>query len=298
MASLSREFDDLRAKTTGISWCDSNWWDEGGPLEPLLLSDWIRLDAWYRSRSLEIPDAGEVMVPVLDMANHSSNANATWRRTSNGNLSLVLNSDEKLHEGEEVTINYGSQKGDAEYLFSYGFIDEELQVGSLTLDLDPMEDDPLRVAKLATFQKRPLVCITLDASGNTSWECSFVWYMCLNEEDGLQFRTLQEVDGLHTSLRVFWQGEDKTDSTDQFETLIKGHPGEDVFNLRATKLILDRIEMQIENLIVYKETLEPLLAAERIDSIIWRNVSLLRTIETSILQEAFNTAKEQVCCIL
>jgi hypothetical protein len=45
-AALSREFDELREKTAGISWCDKCWWED----ETLHYSDWILLDAWYRSR--------------------------------------------------------------------------------------------------------------------------------------------------------------------------------------------------------------------------------------------------------
>ncbi|KAJ8062483.1 hypothetical protein OCU04_009014 [Sclerotinia nivalis] len=291
MVILSREFEDLREKTIQISWCHSCWWEEGGPFQPLLLSDWVRLDAWYRSRSLVLGNAGDVMVPVLDMANHSLQHTAFWRQASNGNAILVLEQGIQLDAGSEVTINYGA-RSDAENLFNYGFIDEEIPFASLILEVEPMATDPLRTAKVAAFQKRPSVRIIGHSDGQTSWDCPFIYFACLNEEDGLEFKTVQNVDGEH-SLKVFWQGIDVTESTDQFETLISDHRLEDVFKLRATELIRDRVQLQLERLHASEQTVGS-LRDEMIDPDTRRNVLELKRIEADVLEVAYGSVIEQI----
>ncbi|CAD6442552.1 697b3389-712a-416d-8197-86d2031d49ae [Sclerotinia trifoliorum] len=291
MVVLSREFGDLREKTIQIPWCHSCWWEDGGPFQPLLLSDWVRLDALYRSRSLVLGNAGDVMVPVLDMANHSFQHTAFWRQASNGNAVLVLEQGIQLDAGSEVTINYGA-RSDAENLFNYGFIDEKIPFASLVLGVEPMGTDPLRTAKVAAFQKRPSIRIIGHSDGQTSWECPFLYLACLNEEDGLEFKTVQQVDG-EQSLEVFWQGTDVTESVDQFETLISGHRLEDVFKLRATELVRDRVEVQLERLLESRQITES-LRDEMIDRDTRRNASELKRIESVVLEAVYGSLIEEI----
>ena len=115
MAALQREFETLQEKTSEIAWCQKCWWEQ----ETLKFSDWVLLDALYRSRCLELPNSGECLVPGLDMANHSSQANTFYEPNSKNGVALVLRPGVKLEAGAEVTISYGSSKSDAEMLFSY-----------------------------------------------------------------------------------------------------------------------------------------------------------------------------------
>ncbi|ATZ57251.1 hypothetical protein BCIN_14g04070 [Botrytis cinerea B05.10] len=292
MVALSRDFENLREKTIEIPWCHSCWWKEDGPLKPLLLSDWIRVDAWYRSRCLEIETGEEVMVPVLDMVNHSFTPNAHWEHTSNGNAILVLVPDILLDEGTEITISYGV-KSDAENLFNYGFIDAEVPLTSLILEVEPIATDPLRVAKVAAFGKRPSVQIFGHSNGETSWDCPFIYLACLNEEDGLEFKTVQKVDGSQ-SLKVFWQNADVTESTDQFERLISGHEREDILRFRALNLIRDRIELQLERLQASEEIVETLVNGEMVDPNTQANALELRQIETDVLGVAYGAINEEI----
>ncbi|KAI9644149.1 hypothetical protein NHQ30_007502 [Ciborinia camelliae] len=291
MAKLSKEFEDLREKTIGIPWCYSCWWDQSVPLLPLELWDWVRLDAWYRSRSLELPNVGGVMVPCLDMANHSGQSNAFWDQTSNGNVSLVLRGNIQLDERSEVTINYGP-KSNAENIFSYGFIDQSYFNGSLVLEVEPAVDDPLRIAKVVAFRKRPSLRISLQYT-QVLWECPFLYMACLNEEDGLEFKTLQEVDGSHNSLRVFWQEKDVTDSIEEFETLIRGHRLVDVFKLRVATLVYTRVLEQLDSLDASKLMVDSLLADEMVGVSIRLEASALRKGETHILNAALKDLNEQ-----
>ncbi|TVY31195.1 SET domain-containing protein [Lachnellula hyalina] len=282
MSAMGREFDKLREQTTGLQWCYKSWWEH----ETLPITDWILLDAWYRSRSLELPKAGESMVPCLDMANHSSVPNAYYEQTSNDSVALLLRPDFELSLTSEITISYGESKSEAEMLFSYGFIDESSTSKALVLPLEPFPDDPLGKAKLAAFAGKPVVRISADQD-SVAWEGPFLYLMCLNEEDGLDFKVLQETDGSRSQLRVFWQESDVTDITDTFECLIGDHSLKDVFKLRAVALLHDRIRQQLGLLYASEETVQSLADLEHISPDFLKNAIKLRTSETELLQRAF-----------
>ncbi|ESZ96834.1 hypothetical protein SBOR_2782 [Sclerotinia borealis F-4128] len=292
MGLLSQEFEDLREKTIGIPWCNSCWWQDGS-LEPLLMSDWIRLDAWYRSRSLELPSFGEVMVPCLDMANHSFESNAYWDETSNGNVSLLLRPDMQLDEKNQITINYGDTKSHAETLYSYGFQDKGNKCTALVLNVSPQVIDPLHNAKVAATHERPVVRICRDEDGEISWESPYLYFFSLNEEDGLEFKTLQEVDGSHGSLCVFWQEADVTESVDTFETLISGHELADVFKVRVLSLLHDRIQQQVARLYASTQMAHTLVDQGMVSVGAQIEADGLREIETDVLEVALETISGQ-----
>jgi len=254
MTALLREFESLQEMTTEIEWCKKFWWEE----ETLDFSDWILVDALYRSRCLELPNSGESLVPCLDMANHFSEANAFYEQTSNGGVSLLLKPSVKLVAGSEITISYGESKSDAEMLFSYGFIDGRSTINVVVLTLEPFPDDPLGKAKRAAFCDAPTVKISRKQEF-IEWESPFLYFMCLNEEDGLEFRILQETDGSRSPLRVFWQGTDVTEATTTFEALIGNHELQEVFRLRTVALLQDRIRQQIECLYESEEAVQSLI---------------------------------------
>lgn len=82
--------------------------------------DFVLCEQWISSRCLGAGhlDVDKIMCPAVDLANHSDNENSAYDFEEDG--SLVLYSQASV--GEEVTINYGSDKGAGEYLFNYGFI--------------------------------------------------------------------------------------------------------------------------------------------------------------------------------
>lgn len=287
MEALQKEFDRLREKTEQIAWCQKCWWDNG----TLRLADWVLLDAWYRSRSLELPHAGEAMVPGLDMANHSSASNAYWEEVDK-NVVLLLRPGLTLETGSEITISYGTEKSAAEMLFSYGFIDEASALHSLVLPVPPFPDDPFGKAKVAAFGRAPTVSFSRKEE-KVAWESPFLYLMCLNEEDGLDFKVLQETDGSRSALRLFWQEKDVTESVDQFETLIVDHPLEAIFRLRVVALLQDRIRQQLERLYDSEQAVQSmgaLTSQSRLDSVL-----LLRLSEISTLEAVFEDLDDQVC---
>lgn len=240
LSALNAEFEHLRQESSNLSFWQSFLWENGSAT----LDDWLLVDAWYRSRSLELPNAGHAMVPLLDMANHATEASATYCEDVDGNV-LLLRTDGIQEAGyTEVTISYGASKSAAEMLFSYGFIDTATIANEATIPLTTPIDDPLIKAKLHIFGAAPTIKLSSD-DHSYRWECPFAYLMCLNEEDGLDFRVLQDDNG-DRELRLFWQEEDATERTTEIEVLIKGNPLFAVFRLRAVALVQDCVEAQLE----------------------------------------------------
>lgn len=237
-------------------------------------------DAWS-SPTPDSPWSG------LDMANHSPKYLARYDETPEGDVVLLPSSGSGVSSGEEITISYGEAKSAAEMLFSYGFIDQESGVKELVLHLDALPDDPLGKAKFHIYKGPPIARLSL-TEGNFQWHSPLLYLLILNEEDGLLFRVLQENTSEARELRIFWQDEDVTGRTDEFEYLIQDHPLCQIFKLRAVSVLEERVTAQLEKItteISYGATeqsqaanqprVECMLAAEK-----------LRDLEAQILQGA------------
>jgi hypothetical protein len=234
------------------------------------------------------------MVPCLDIVNHASNANAYYEQTSNGDTILLLRPNGKAGSGEEITISYGSSKSAAEMLFSYGFVDDDIDTDSLVLDLHPLPDDPLCKAKVAAFSGLPMVRVSSTAEV-IDWSSPFLFFMCLNEEDGLEFKVMQQTDGSRSQLQVFWHDLDVTDSTAQFEQHISQDPLKDVFRLRAVCILGGRIQGQLERLYA-TEDMSVIVDSSTfgMDKALFTAASKLRKREIALLEKASNAIDSQV----
>ncbi len=293
--SLDREFTVLREATASTGWCRDHWWStETGRLS---LKDWKHVDALYRSRALDLPGTGHAMVPCIDMANHASgdHTSALYDTDSNGNATLVLLEGKSIPAGEEVTITYGDEKGACEMLFSYGFIEDNMDSArEVFLDLKIPDDDPLKLAKNAISNSPP--GFRLFTQGlSTVWEGPYIWLLCINEEDGLEFRTLQTNDG-ERELKVFWNDTEITDAS-TIGLLLKQHPLWDVFRLRVVTILQERVESQLMSLERSKTRLESnehSYSSESISLSIRRYVLRLRDLEESLLLQAYQEFENQV----
>lgn len=226
------------------------------------------------------------------MINHSSSPNAYYERTSEHEVSLLLRPNIELEAGSEITINYGAFKSEAEMLYSYGFIDQNSCSKSLTLPLNPPLGDPLSKAKLASYSGFPNFQVFAE-EGSTKWRSSFAYFICLNEEDGLEFKTLQQVDGTQGPLKVFWQGSDVSSCTENFESYISNHALCDVFQLRVVTLLQDQIHQQLERLNQSQKQLD----SEELKGVNpdhHLNALRLRASEKSLLKQASGTLEKQV----
>ena len=120
-------------------------------------------------------------------------------------------------------------------VFSYGFIDESVvSAGELVLDLEIPDDDPLKKAKEAVSESPPMVRLALRGD-SVEWQSSFVWLICVNEEDGMELKLLQSVDG-STELRLFWKGV-YVDTISSLEDILKTDPSWEIFQLRAISVL-------------------------------------------------------------
>ena len=236
------------------------------------------------------------MVPGLDMANHSHQPTAYYEEDGKDDIVLHLRPGVEVSGGEEVTISYG-EKSPAEMLFSYGFIDRESAVEGLTLPLEALPDDPLGKAKLHILKGSPSLKLSRPG-GEISWQSPFAYLMCLNEEDGLEFRVLQGKDG-ERELKLFWQEEDVTARADDFENLIKDHPLCQVFRLRVVSVLHEVVSdhlMQLSSEISHDQ-LGPLRRAGLVSDDCLRAAETLREIEANVLESAAAALDEQVCAI-
>ncbi|KAI0540641.1 hypothetical protein GGR58DRAFT_498994 [Xylaria digitata] len=285
LGALTKEFNRIRDATTGLA-----RWNKLIEIdESVTLSEWIFLDALYRSRSLELPKSGESMVPYLDLVNHSNPATAYFEENSEGEVVLLLHREANVPKKGEITIDYGHDKSAAEMLFSYGFIDPTSKAKSVVLPVESMEDDPLAKAKLYTFGRPPVLKITDNDTGVPQWDAPFIYLMCLNDEDGLHFKILQDTDRSH-DLRMFWQGTDVTEEAGNMENLIKGHELCQVFRLRVVTIVLGMVQQQLEVLTAHSEE-KVLTGSERPH--IAQAASQLRTVEKDLYERIFQLLEDE-----
>ncbi|KAK3901459.1 hypothetical protein C8A05DRAFT_44899 [Staphylotrichum tortipilum] len=335
ISALDAEFGLIVEKSSDVPCWRELFWDDassGGTAAAVEFTDWIRLDALYRSRCLELPRAGESMVPCIDMVNHSGTPSAYYDESArDDDVVLLPGPGVSLKQGDEVTISYGEDKSAAEMLFSYGFIDPQHAAptasGSLVLPLSPFPDDPLAKAKLVAFGEAPKIHVARDAgttltvtdrgedgeengggsgSGSIRWRSPFAYLMCVNEEDGLEFKVLQQTDGARSRLRVFWLGEDVTDRTSaagggfDFEALVGAHPMAALLRLRVVTVVLERLQAQLERL---GEGTEPDPADVPSGGLQRREecvaaAALLRQAETGLLVQAVEKLEEERSLLL
>ena len=247
-----------------------------------------------RSRALDLPGIGHSMVPCMDMANHASgdSTSALYETDSDGNAILVLQDDTYMAPNDEVTITYGDEKGACEMLFSYGFIESIVETArELFLDLDMPNDDPLKLAKKAVAQSAPGFRLFLHGD-STDWQSSFIWLLCVNEEDGLEFKVLQNNDG-ERELQASWKDEEITDMS-TLVTLLKLEPLWDVFELRAITTLQTRVEQQLLRLEGSKNSVDELLIVGDIDNDIGKNAMRLRELEEILMLRAYGDFETKV----
>lgn len=290
--SLDREFKMLQKATASISWCGRHWWNvDTGHLS---IDDWTRMDAIYRSRSLDMLGAGHAIVPCIDMANHASrdDTTASYDVDPDGNAILVLRHGKSCESGEEIAITYGETKSACEMLFSYGFIEASMpNAQGLYLDLEIPDDDPLKIPKMAVFNASPGFRI-FTRNNFISWEGSFVWLLCVNEEDGLEFRLLQMNDGKR-ELQVFWHDTEIKDISN-LDLLLKEENLWDVFNLRAIIIFQERIKAQLALFEKSGSQISEELSENEINSDTRRNALRLRDLEQKLMQQAYEFFEQQV----
>jgi hypothetical protein len=85
--------------------------------------DYVLAESWVSSRTIENPNTKEpLLVPILDMSNHSRVRNAAWEITNEG---IELRREPfDIPSGNEICISYGLERGSGESLYRYGFLED------------------------------------------------------------------------------------------------------------------------------------------------------------------------------
>jgi len=154
------------------------------------------------------------------------------------------------------------------------------------LDLDIPDDDPLRPAKMYVSKEAPGFRI-FEKHGAIDWDGDFIWLVVVNEEDGLDFKVRQTTDGKR-DIQTFWK--DGELDTSKLRQNLEGDPAWDVFQLRATVLLQNRIDEQIETL----RRTEGTKREATIRDMPWMLAKRLRSLELDMLQRAASAFDNQV----
>lgn len=161
------------------------------------LHTWILTFEWIASRCLSTPAGEAILVPVIDLVNHSEHANARYDFVDGD---VILVATRPIKSGEQVYIDYGPRSS-GEFLFKYGFVPSEPdQV--LVRDYDPMDErirrvlDPSRdpdvpdtetkellegaYSILTQFCQQPV--LRLDLSGDkVIWDDAFITFLACED---------------------------------------------------------------------------------------------------------------------
>lgn len=155
------------------------------------------------------------------------------------------------------------------------------------LNLNIPDDDPLRPAKMFVSTAAPGFRL-FEKEGAIDWESDFIWLVIVNEEDGLDFRVRQTVEGKR-EIQSLWRDEE-LDDTSKLREYLHGDPLWDVYQLRATVLLQGRVDAQIALL---KEVGNPPREAT-IRQFPWSLAERLRTLELNMLERTTDALESQV----
>ncbi|KAI9771944.1 MAG: hypothetical protein M1835_006337 [Candelina submexicana] len=297
LKSLKREFEELRLATVDIPWCKRQWWDDQTGM--LTFEDWKIVDAMYRSRAMQIPEIGDVMIPCLDMANHASGEETVAGYEVDENVGdglLEFLGGIELEPGDEITITYGDKKGACEMVFTYGFVEESMETAQeIFLELDVPDDDPLKRAKLAVLTAAPGFKLFI-RNECVEWEGPLIWLICVNEEDGLEFRLSQRIDG-ERELHTFWQGEPLND-TSSIQKLLERDALWEVFLLRANTILQQCVESSILRLNASETLIHKAASFTDVDASVLHDIARLRELEAKLLQTAWEDFEKQKAALI
>lgn len=260
--------------------------------------DWLQVDTMYRSRALEMPGIGHCMVPCVDLANHASGdaTVASYEKDPNGNAVLLLRDGKKVSESGEVTITYGDEKGACEMIFSYGFLEDDMNSAEmLFLSLTIPDDDVYRIAKTNMADCAPGFKLVETGDGEIDWTGDFVWLLCVNEDDGLRFEIARTVDG-EEEIAAFLQDKELTGGAAQLHTLLQESDLWNVYKLRAVTILQSRVFDQLQLLYNTQEAVEGVNRDDEneIRDYPYNLAMTLRRLEFDLQERAYEVLEGQV----
>lgn len=176
-------------------------------------------------------------------------------------------------------------------IFSYGFLEEDVKnARDILLGLDIPDDDPLKPAKKAISTSAPGVRLVDSTKGGLHWKSDYIWLICVNEEDGLDFRIAQTVDG-GRELQALFRDKPLND-TSTLQSLLEESDMWEVYHLRAVSIIQDRVGEQLQTLM---DTESSAQIDDAHDRGFPRQLALrLRKLETDMLERFYDFLENEV----
>lgn len=144
-------------------------------------------------------------------------------------------------------------------IFSYGFLENSGDdARQLFLPIDIPNNDPLKQAKKRLSAKNTAPGVRLASeNGRTVWESDFIFWACVNEEDGLSIEMIQPVDG-PVELKAHWKdeveighvasGTSSNSNGKELRTILSQDPLWDLFRLRAAVLVQQCLQSRVDML--------------------------------------------------
>lgn len=143
-------------------------------------------------------------------------------------------------------------------IFSYGFLEHTVDdARQLFLPLDIPDDDPLKQAKkrICINNTAPGLRLAVE-DGKIKWESDFIYWACVNEEDGLSFELMQAREG-PTELKALWKGDEighilpeipSTINVKPLKTVLAQDPQWEIYQLRAIVLVQQCLQSRLDML--------------------------------------------------
>ncbi|CAK4032491.1 Hypothetical predicted protein [Lecanosticta acicola] len=303
LKSLQREYDLLYSSAANTRWFKL--------VEPFLdLDDWMQVDAMFRSRALDF--YGSCMIPGMDLASHAAgDRTSAFYDRNEGSYFLRLMEGKELKQGDEICITYGDEKGACEMLFSYGFIEEQMDTAetlflSLMIpDSDVSKSAKMKVADCAPGFKIIDVCgepvpaekrshQNEETGGDIDWSGDFIWLLCVGSEDGLEFELARTVDGQEELQATFNGQELKRGASDLHRHLVQSQLWP-VYRLRAMVILQQRVFDQLQVLYGSQDAVEatPHGDGTGIREPQYQQALKLRSLEFELLNKAYEDFEKQ-----
>lgn len=291
MNSLRKEYDLLCTNAANTRWYQV-------VQDHLQFDDWVQVDSMYRSRALDFPQIGHCMAPCIDLANHASGREtvAVYEKDAEENAILLLRDGKKVDEAEEITITYGDEKGACEMIFSYGFVDDNMESAeTLFLSLIIPDTDPLRLAKMDFADAAPGVRVVDAGNGQITWAGDFIWLLCVSEDDGLRFEIARTVDG-GTEIDAFFGETQLTGGATELHRLLAETELWDIYRLRAVALLQQRVFDQMQILYTTEDAVQATHHGDTSDvsDRVYDMAVKLRRLEFDLLNTAYEAFEQQV----
>ncbi|KAK9375464.1 uncharacterized protein V1513DRAFT_443043 [Lipomyces chichibuensis] len=155
--------------------------------------EYVRADWLVASRVMELPIGDELglgIVPLIDFANHSTPFHVNARYEITDDAVKLVSLPGQIAPEDEVLISYGPNKGTSEILFTYGFLIDSEDAGCESVKMRVRDGGVLQLV-----YGRPPVAEFDVREGEVTWDCEFLWLLCMTEEDEFEVSVAQKVEG-------------------------------------------------------------------------------------------------------